>query len=418
MRRAIALVCLLWLSDAAPAASDETPLPPSSREEAAALFSADGLHALLREHTGKDGYLGGVTLVARAGKLLDWQAYGFRDASRRVPMRRDDIFRLYSMTKPIASVAAMMLVESGELALDAPVSRYLPVLAGLQVLDQGELRAPRTPVTIRHLLTHTAGFAAGLPGDELAMRVLEQVDPSSAATLEGVVQRLAAVPLAADPGTRFGYEAAPIDIVARLVEVQSGLSFGHFLRQRIFLPLGMRETGFEVPRERRHRVADLTVMGGDGKLRIDDSPSARRPGTRLRRYDSAAGGLYSTAADYARFCQMLLDGGTLDGVTLLRPSTVDQMFRNQLGMLENPVTQFSQGEGFGFGGYVVTDPDRRGSGVMGQWGWSGAASTSFWIDRERRMFGIVLLQHLPNGAANDLPRIARAVQQRVNQDLR
>lgn len=418
MRGALVLSVLLWLSDAAPAASGSTPLPPTSPGEAAALFSAAPLHALLEEHTGPGGYTGGVTLVARDGRLLDWRAWGHRDLERREPMQRDDIFRLYSMTKPVASVAVMMLVEQNRLALDAPVATYLPELAQLQVLDDGELRAPRRPPTIRHLLTHTAGFAAGLPGDELAQQVLEQVDPSGAPDLAGVVRRLATVPLAADPGTRFGYEAAPLEVLARVVEVQSGMNFDAFLRERIFVPLGMHETGFEVPREQRHRVVDLTQMGPDGRLRLHDSPSAQRPGTALRHFPSAAGGLYSTAADYARFCQMLLDGGTLDGVTLLRRSTVNQMFRNQLGMLPRPVTQFSDGEGFGFGGYVVLDPEKRGGGVPGQWGWSGAASTSFWIDRERRAFGILLLQHLPNGAAGDLPRIARPVQQAVAQGLR
>ena len=415
---AVPLFLLLWLSDAAPAASVTTPLPPSSVEEAAASFSAAGLHALLREHTGPDGYTGGVTLVARDGRLLDWQAYGFRDLARREPMQRDDIFRLYSMTKPIASVAVLMLVEEGKVALDAPVASYLPELANLQVLDDGELRAPRRPVTVRHLLTHTAGFAAGLPGDELALQLLEEVEPSGADSLAAVVRRLATVPLASDPGRRFGYEAAPLEILARVVEVQSGQAFDAFLRERIFAPLRMRETWFEVPRSERGRVVDLTAMGEDGRLRIHDSPSARTPGAPLRAFPSAAGGLYSTAADYARFCQMLVDGGTLDGATLLRRETVDEMFRNQLGMLARPVTQYSDGEGFGFGGYVVTDPAVRGAGRPGQWGWSGAASTSFWIDRERRAFGILLLQHLPNGAANDLPRIARPVQERVNQDLR
>jgi len=415
VRPLCALLLGLWLIDAAPAAS-WTPLPPSSSTEAAASFFA-GAHALLEENTGATGYTGGVLLVARGGRLLDWRAFGHRDLAREHALRRDDIFRLYSMTKPIASVAAMMLVEAGELDLDTPVAEYLPELAGLQVLDAGERRAPKTPLTLRHLLTHTAGFAAGLPGDEAAQAIHDRIEPSAADTLRAYVERLARVPLAADPGTRFGYEAAPLEVMARLVEVRSGRPFEVFLRERIFAPLGMRDTRFSVPTDQRHRVVDLTAMGTDGALRIDPSPSAQTPGAPLRAYPSAAGGLYSTAADYARFCQMLLAGGTLDGQRLLRRETVDAMFSNQLGFLSRPVTQFSDGEGFGFGGYVVIDAAKRGAGRNGQWGWSGAASTSFWIDRELDAFGIVLLQHLPNGAANDLPRIARPVQARVLQAL-
>jgi CubicO group peptidase (beta-lactamase class C family) len=423
-RLAASALALMVVAGAAHAAARPTPLPVT--EVRTAGFSParlERLHAFMRDTTAAGGYLGGVILIARDGKLVDWQAYGERDLARREPMRRDDIFRLYSMSKPIASVAVLMLMEEGRLGLEDPVSRFLPELAALQVVDGGSADAPRLrdplrPVTIRALLTHTAGFAAGLPGDEIAGRLLERADTHGAADLRGFVERLAKVPLAADPGTRFGYDGAATEVLARVVEVVSGESFGAFLQERLFAPLGMRDTGFDVPPAQRDRVVDLTTLDDDGKLVLDSGPSARVPGARLNAYDSGAGGLYSTAADYARFCQMLLAGGTLDGVDILGRTTVDLMMRNHLTMLDPPVTQFSDAEGFGLGGYVVLDVAKRGvAGSVGQFGWTGAASTVFWIDREERVLAILLLQHLPREHPRDLPRVSRRVQALIYQAL-
>ncbi|OHC37135.1 MAG: hypothetical protein A2211_11245, partial [Rhodanobacter sp. RIFOXYA1_FULL_67_6] len=316
------------------AAAAATPLP-DSRPETQGVSSArlQRLHDYIRRATGDDGYLGGVTLVARNGRLVDWQAYGHRDLARREPMRRDAIFRIYSMTKTVTSVAVMMLVEEGKLTLEDPLSRYLPGFAAPQVLIGGSIDAPKLrpadkPVTLHALLTHTAGYPAGLKGDELAVTLMERIDPHGAADLRGFAERMSHVPLAADPGTRFGYDGASLELLARVVEVVSGQSFGSFLQQRIFDPLAMRDTGFSVPAAQRARVVDLTTMGKDGNLRIADGPSARHPGAPLNAYASGAGGLYSTAGDYARFAQMLLDGGTLDGHTLLGRKTVELMLRN------------------------------------------------------------------------------------------
>ncbi|HJW07924.1 MAG TPA: serine hydrolase domain-containing protein, partial [Rhodanobacter sp.] len=355
----------------------------------------------MRTATGADGYLGGVTLLARNGRIVDWQAYGHRDLARRVPMRRDAIFRIYSMTKTVTSVAVMLLVEEGKLALDDPLSRYLPGFTAPQVLIGGSIDAPKLrpadkPVTLHALLTHTAGYPAGRKGDELGLTLMERIDPHGAADLRGFADRMRRVPLAADPGTRFGYDGASLELLARVVEVVSGQSFESFLQQRIFEPLQMRDTGFRVPAAQRSRVVDLTTMGDDGRLRLADTASARHPGEPLNAYPSGAGGLYSTAGDYARFAQMLLDGGTLDGHQLLSRKTVELMLRNHLTMLDPPVTQFSDAEGFGLGGYVVLDPARRGQlGSPGQFGWSGAASTSFSIDPHEHLLMILLLQHLP-----------------------
>lgn len=422
--RAALLVACLLLAAALPART--APPVPTAPADAQVVPAErlQRLHDFMRAATGPDGYLGGVTLVARNGRIVDWQAYGHRDLARREPMRRDSIFRIYSMTKTVTSVAVMMLVEEGKLTLDDPLSRHLPGFDAPQVLVGGSVDVPKLrpasrPVTLHDLLTHTAGYPAGVKGDELAVRLMERIDPHGAADLRGFAERMRRVPLAADPGTRFGYDSASLELLARVVEVASGQSFARFLRQRIFEPLAMHDTGFSVPATQRSRVVDLTRMGAAGKLEIADTTSARHPGEPLNAYDSGAGGLYSTAGDYARFAQMLLDGGTLDGHTLLGRKTVELMLRNHLTMLDPPVTQFSDAEGFGLGGYVVLDPARRGQlGSPGQFGWSGAASTYYTIDPHEHLLAILMLQHLPReDGGRDLPRISRNFYDLVYQAL-
>lgn len=399
----------------AAATGDSTPSPHGP----AKAPGLTAVHARLRDAVGPRGYLGGVVLAIDDGRVVDVHADGHADLARKRPMRRDAIFRVYSMTKPLASVAVLQLVESGRIGLDEPVARYLPEFAGLRVLAGGDvdapmLRAPARAPTIRHLLTHTAGFAAGRPGDAVADALLARADLHGARDLAGFASRLATVPLAADPGTRFGYDGAATEVLARVVEVVAGEPFDVRLRARVLAPLGMRDTGFSVPPSQRHRVVDITRMGDDGRLVLDEGVSARSPGVPLQHYPSAAGGLYSTAADYARFCRMLLEGGTLDGVRVLRRRTVAMMLENQLTMLDPPVHSFNAGEGFGFGGYVVRDAAHGGEpGAAGRFGWSGAASTMFAIDPATRRGVLLLLQHLPRedlpAGVHDLPRIAPAV---------
>lgn len=413
------------VAPAAAAASAQAPLPvASAASEGFSPARLQRLHDFLHASTSAAGYAGGVALIARHGHIVDWRAYGYRDLARTQPMRRDDIFRIYSMTKTVASVAVLILMEEGKLSLDDPATMYLPELGAMRVLaggtaDAPQWRAPTRPITLRHLLTHTAGFPAGLPGDAEAGKFNDRDDPHGAANLAGFVQRLGRGALAADPGTRFGYEAANLESMARIVEVASGQDFASFVQSRILTPLAMNDTSFRVPQSKRARVVEISVMGDDGKLRPDDGPSARHPGEALNAYASGAGGLYSTAGDYARFCQMLLDGGRLGGVSILGRKTVDLMLSNHLaGILDPPVNQYSNGEGFGLGGYVVLDPARRGAlGSVGQFGWSGAASTNYLIDPSEGMTVILMLQHLPNGAANDLPRIGRRVQNLAYQAL-
>jgi CubicO group peptidase (beta-lactamase class C family) len=393
---------------------------------AEAGFSQQRLQRLdefLRQATDKDGYLGGVSLVMRDGRLAGLRAYGYRDLARTQPMREDTIFRIYSMTKPLTSVAVLQLMERGLLNLDDPVSRYLPEFAGMRLFVGGSADAPQlqeasAPVTIRQLLTHTGGFATGGAGYEEPTRMLERADLHGSATLEEFSRRLSAVPLATEPGTRFKYDGTGIEVLARLIEVVSGEAFDAYLQRHILQPLGMRDSGFSVPQRERHRIADITTMGTDGRLRLDDGPSAREPGVMLNPYPSGAGGLYSTASDYARFCQMLLDGGKQGETRLLSRKTVELMMMNHLTQLDPPVTEFSNAEGFGLGGYVVLDVAGRGRpGSVGAFGWSGAASTTFTIDRAEKLVAILLLQHLPDGSDRDLPRIGTRFYNLVYQAL-
>ena len=320
-------------------------------------------------------YLGAVSLVARNGKIVDWRAYGHRDLARTRAMQPDAIFRIYSMTKPVASVAVLILMEEGRIAsLDDPLAKYLAEFSG---------RA----VTIRHALTHTSGFAS-------ATQAMED-----AADLKAYSEGAARLAQAAEPGTRFDYNSVNSEVAARLVEVVSGTTFDAFLRERVFAPLGMVDTGFTVPAGKLSRVAEMTSSDQDGKLVAFSVPGENGRGM-MRPYFSGAGGLYSTAADFARFCQMLLDGGELEGASILGRKSVELMMMNHLTHLDPPVNQYSKAEGFGLGGYVVLDVAGRGRlGSVGAFGWSGAGGTYFTIDRQERLVAILMMQHI----AHDLP---------------
>ena len=420
------LLGMLLVTGTTPALAASEPASLAGSDVVAVGLAPQRLQRLdrfLQRATGADGYLGAVSLVARDGTVVDQRAVGYQDLARTVEMRPDSIFRIYSMSKTVTTVAVMLLVEDGTLALDDPVERHLPAFAGLQVLVGGTADAPQLvpaerSITLRHLLTHTAGFANGGAGSELATQLLEGARLGESADLSEFASRVARVPLAEQPGTRFRYDGVQFQVLSRVVEVASGQRFDKFLRQRIFDPLGMTDTGFEVPRAQRHRVVDITRMGQAGQLMLDSGPSALQPGAMLNPYFSGAGGLYSTAPDFMRFSSMLLAGGSHQDGQLLGRKTVEAMFANQLGHLPRPVTEFSDAEGFGLGGSVLLDPALKGRlGSVGQYGWSGAASTYFSIDPHERLVSILLLQHLPNDAANDLPRISTRYHNLVYQAL-
>ena len=395
------LLCSLGLVIAGTAAAAES-------IEGLSIERLERLHGFMRAATDEHGYLGAVTLIARNGRIIDWQAYGSLDLARRIPMAKDSIFRIRSMSKPIASVAVLMLLEEGKLTLEDPVARYLPEFANARVFaggtaDAPSLRTPKRPITIRHLMTHTAGFATGAGFAEPA-KLLERAQVSASPDLASFAQRLASVPLAIDPGERFSYDGVGTEALGRLVEVVGGEPFDVFLQRRILGPLKMSDTGFSVPAAKRARIADVSMVGPQGRL---VSAAAQPAGDPLNAYPSGAGGLYSTAGDYARFCQMLLNGGTLDGATILGRKNVELMMMNHLTQLTPPVNEFSDAEGFGLGGYVVLDVARRGRpGSVGQFGWSGSMSTYFTIDPKERLIAILMLQHLPHDRA-DLPELPK-----------
>ncbi len=343
--------------------------------KAASISPLGSLRAFLRDAVAPGQYLGAVAFVSRDGRILDWSAAGHRDLARTSSMRRDTIFRIYSMTKTVATVAVLTLMEDGKLALDDPVGRHLPEFSG-------------RPETVRHLLTHTSGFAT--PSEAM----------EKSADLKAYSEAAARVPSAAPPGTRFEYNSVNTEVASRLVEAASGASFGDFLRQRIFDPLGMKDTGFSVPEGKRARIAEMTSTDASGRLVPWLAGDSTRAGDMLRSYESGAGGLYSTAGDFARFSHMLLKSGELEGTRILRAATVDLMMTNQLTLLTPPVSQYN--EGFGLGGYVnLDDPKRERPGSVGAFGWSGAGGTYFMIDRSRGVAAILLTQHIAQGLGRD-----------------
>lgn len=396
-RRGLWMALMLSLAACATAAPSLPPAP---------------LDAWLGQATGADAYLGAVAVVADHDAVVYRGVSGHADLQGRRPLREDAIFRIYSMTKPITSVAALMLVEEGRLRLDDPVAHYLPAFASLRRVTGGDVDDPQLatvtrPLTIRHLLTHTAGFATGGDDIRVASALLQRQAPEDASDLAGYADRVARAPLADEPGTRFRYDGVNTEVLARVIEVASGQSFDHFLQARIFSPLGMHDTGFEVPATQRGRVIALTSRDADGRRVLADTSSARTPGIALRAYTSGAGGLYSTADDYLRFARMLANGGDLDGTCLLKQDTVALMMTDQLAAFDPAVPAPEPGEGFGLGGYVVTDPAKSSRpGSVGQFGWSGAASTYFTIDPARHLVIVLMSQHLPVDGAPALPKLA------------
>jgi CubicO group peptidase (beta-lactamase class C family) len=421
------LLCVLAVivsHGGAGAAHAAPPLPvASSASEGISEARLERLHRFMQGAVDSGNFLGAVTLIARHGKIVDWRAFGYRDLAKASPMDPDSIFRIYSMTKTVTTVAALMLMEDGRFVLDDPVARYLPEFSDMQVFDGGTVDAPQLrpatrPITIRHLLIHAAGFAVGGTDAPQAVEILSGADLGSSADLKTYCERLSRMPLAIDPGVRFNYDGVQIVVLSRLIEAVSGVPFDEFLREQIFEPLGMADTGFSVPESKRARIAEMTTTDRDGRLAPSPEYAVKRAGDMINPYYSGAGGLYSTAADYLRFSQMLLNGGRLDGESILGRKTVELMMANQLAHLDPPVAEFRPGDGFGLGGYVVVDLARRGRpGSIGAFGWSGAAATYYTIDREEGLIAMLLLQHLPQDLPRDPPKISATFYNLVYQSL-
>ena len=357
-----------------------------------------------------DGRLpGAITLVARRDRVAHLHVCGHADIARGVPLAADSIFRIYSMTKPLTTVAAMILYEEGRFQLDDPIVRFLPGFAGMRVYSGGSrgkidsVPAERD-ITFRDLMTHTSGLTYGFmeahPVD--ALYRANGIDfQTSEATLAELVERLATLPLIAQPGRGWNYSVGT-DVLGHLVAVISGQSFERFLQERVLDPLGMADTGFHLPADRIGRfTANYAPAPGGGLRLIDDPPSSIF--TRQRPIASGGGGLCSTAADFLRFCRMLLNKGELEGTRLLGRKTVELMTANHLGgdMADMGSPRFSEssyvGIGFGLGFSVMLDPAKAQIlGTAGEYAWGGAASTSFWIDPAEQMIVIMLTQLTPS----------------------
>jgi len=361
---------------------------------------------LIERKIGEGKLVGAVTLVARRGKLVHLAAAGHSDLEAGKPLRSDAIFRIYSMSKPVTTVAAMMLYEEGKFQLDDPVAMYLPEFKDVQVYGEGgTLVKPKSPMTVRHLMSHTSGLTYGFFGNTPVDRQYRAANLLAGdITLAEFTPRLAKLPLLFHPGEQWNYGVST-DVLGRLVEVWSGLTLEEFLRRRIFEPLGMRDTGFDVPAAKLDRFTvnyqwgmnPLAIGEAAGKRAVGDHPSKSRYASPAK-FFSGGGGLVSTAQDYLRFCQMLLGGGALDGVRLLSPKTVQLMTSDHTKHARLPQVgvTLGGGAGFGLGFKVITDTaDNQRIGSVGTFDWSGAASTSFFIDPQEQVVAILMTQKMP-----------------------
>jgi CubicO group peptidase (beta-lactamase class C family) len=391
----------------------QPPLPPTSPEDVG--MSSERLHRLtatLEQYANEGQLAGGVVLVARRGRLAYHQAFGHRDLESRSEMQRDDIFRIASQTKALVSVAIMILQEEGELLISDPVSKYLPAFAETTVAvpgegDSYEVVPAERPITLRHLLTHTSGFGYGNgPGAELWKEggiqgwYFADRDEPVAATIE----RLAALPADAQPGESFVYGYST-DILGAVVEVASGKPLDEFLRTRLFGPLGMNDSHFYLPRAKKDRLATVYSASSEGLTRAPEPGHMVGQGAYLdgpRKSFSGGAGMLSTAGDYGRFLQMMLNGGTLDGVRILAPATVKLMTVNHVG----EKFAWNRGTGFGLGFSVVHDLGARGQpGSVGEYGWGGAYHSSYWVDPEQELVVVYLTQIIPAGNLDDHGRL-------------
>ena len=377
---------------------------PTAKPEQVGLSSErlDRLMTTLRKDIEKGEIPGAIVLVARHGRIAWFEAVGMRDPQTKTPMTKDTIFRIYSMTKPITSAAAMMLVEDGKLAPGDPVSKYIPQLgkamkvAVERTAADGTKTVELVPVVremaIHDLLRHTSGLTYGFFGDTPAKRAYlgNNVGRDPNITNAELMDQLASVPLGYQPGTTWDYSHAT-DVLGRVIEVISGTTLYRFDKEQILDPLGMKDTTFYVTdKAKQARIAepfanDRTIGAGSqvGDPRIEG------------KYESGGGGMVSTAMDYARFLQMLMNGGRLNGKRILGPKTVAYMTTDHLGLVITPGPYYLPGPGFGFGlGFAV----RKDAGVsplegsVGEYNWGGAGGTYFWVDPKEDMFVIYMMQ--------------------------
>jgi len=424
-RIVVLLVGVCALTSTHPIAQTDLPI---AKAESVGMSSKrlDRIHQYIQGYMDRGEIAGAVTLVARRGKVVHFDAQGFRSKEENAPMTKDTIFSLQSMTKPIVSTALMMLWEEGRFLLDDPISNWLPSYANKMVMEDGKLVKAK-PVTVRHILTHTSGLtltANQTPSPENVVnppptaaeggRGRGQAPaggagaPRRPATLAEAIERAAPLPLNFQPGSQWQYGSST-DFVAVLVEKMSGMTIDQFVRERIFQPLGMTDTYYNIPREKVGRVAAVYRPGTDQKITLLRKPEFREPTT----YFPGVAGLNGTAADYFRFCQMLLNGGEYNGQRLLGRMTVDLMFSNHIG---SGKVVYVRGEGFGFGlgAGVLTDPAKSADGLsIGTWTWGGADGTLFYIDPQEDLVALLMVQLNPYTRSEIRPRYSNVVSQTI-----
>jgi CubicO group peptidase (beta-lactamase class C family) len=404
LRAALVLALLAPNAMAAPDPAKASPaLPQASAAQVG--FSAERLarlDAYMKQQVASGHLPGAVTLVARHGKVVAFNSYGEADSDHHVPMRKDTIFRIYSQTKLVTAVAMMMLFEEGKWHLDDPIIRFIPELKSLRVFkglnEDGsfQLEDLSRPPTMRELMTHSAGFGYGLDESNPVDKAYSQSNFMMSANTNEAIQRIAGLPLASQPGLHWRYSAA-VDLQGYIVERISGLSLADFMESRIFGPLKMRDTAFYVPASKKDRFVALKAYDpatkslgeAHGVLIFDYS---RPPGTA-----SGGAGLVSTATDYARFTQMLLNGGELEGVRILAPGSVHLLASNHLDddIRAKAAESFSEHTGLGYGFDISVVMDAAKAGTLrgeGTYAWGGAAGSWFWIDPKNDLTFIGMIQ--------------------------
>jgi CubicO group peptidase (beta-lactamase class C family) len=405
-RRPLIATSLVGLATAFLAAAGSV---PTGRPEEVG-FSTERLGRIkqaVHRHIDGGNVPGVVTLVARRGRVVHFEAHGLNDVEAKKPMPKDAIFRLASMSKPIAATAVMMMIEEGKVRLNDPVSRFIPEFKQSMVaVPKGGAAAPgggrgrggpppevdlvpARPITVRDLLTHTSGLMSGGPGQLTAPAAAQQHTPQD--TLATYIPRLGGVALDFPPGTLWRYSGLHgFDVLCRIVEVASGMTIDRFMQQRLFDPLGMKDTGFTITAARQPRMAIMYRRGQGGSFdRLPDQSGLSSP-----TYFSCSGGLVTTAEDYLQFAQMLANGGELNGRRYLSPKTVALLASNHTGDLVNgQIGRPARGMGFGLGVQVVEDPvaaDLRQS--KGTFGWAGAYGANINVDPQEKMVNIILMQ--------------------------
>ena len=430
-RRVQTLLALVLASCLATAQAE--PLPADAPENHG--FSSERLARIdthMQAAVASGEMVGALAVIARDGKVIYRSHWGVANRETGQPMTDETIFRWYSMSKPIPSAALMMLYEEGRFALSDPIAKYLPDLANLEVARStadsalaiysdgtqtrtvgtgddslvGERRAPSTrQPTIHDLLRHTAGFGYGPFGrTEVDALYREAGFPAFPGNLEAFVKTLGTLPLQYDPGTKWHYSVA-VAVQGRLIEVLTGQRFGAFLKERIFDPLAMADAGFVVPKADHGRFAELYAPAGVSPKGFGERPTSEGlvvanpslsvgylEGTPL---ESGGIGMVGTADEYLRFAQMMLNGGVLEEARLLSPKTIDMMTQDHLPAI--PMGLGRRGHGFGLGVSVVIDPPHTETiSSLGEYGWGGAAGTTFWVDPEENLVGVFMVQSLPH----------------------